>query len=812
MQDYEKLGAFYLGRPVDPASGEEEPEPLLYDAKDLCTHAVIVGMTGSGKTGLGVGLIEEAAIDGIPSLVIDPKGDMANLLLQFPKLRPEDFEPWVDPGAATRKGQTVPEFAKATAKMWKDGLAGWDQKPERVQRLADAAEVAIYTPGSTAARPLRVLKSFDAPSEAVRADREAMGERVESSVAGLLALLGIDADPLQSREAILLSNLLHHAWSAGRNLDLARLIGEVQKPPFERLGVLDLETFFPAKDRAKLAMTLNGVLASPGFAAWMEGEPLNIQNLLYTAEGKPRVAVLSIAHLSDSERMFFVSILLGEVLAWMRTQPGTSSLRALLYMDEIFGFFPPTAEPPSKRPMLTLLKQARAFGLGVVLSTQNPVDLDYKGLSNCGSWFLGRLQTERDKARVLDGLEGAMAEGGKAPKRADLDALLSGLGKRVFLLNNVHESGPVLFHTRWVLSYLRGPMTRAELIRLTDSQPGAREAAAAAEAAAVKAAPAPEKVAPPAEAAPEPVRVSLPEGIDEVYEPATLAPGEGEQLLYRPSLRTRGTLHYANARAKIDVWHDIEVTVALPASGSGVAWDEVHYAMDPPKARLRKKPEKGGVHAELTSVASRKTTWTSWNKRVKSSVYKDQALTLWKCSEPKLISEPGETQSAFQVRLRQASFEARDLALEKLRNKMEPKLERLEEKVRKAEQKVEKEEDQYTHMRRSAWLDSGASLLGALFGRKSRRSSAKAHSRTSKEKADVRRAEDDLDTVRDAYADLEKELETEIEALRDEYAQMDHELAELVVHPRKTDLVFEPLKIVWRPWRVSAEGEADPAW
>ena len=810
MQDYEKLGAFYLGRPVDPATGETEPEPLLYDSKDLCTHAVIVGMTGSGKTGLGVGLIEEAAIDGIPSLVIDPKGDMANLMLQFPKLRPEDFEPWVDAGAASRKGKTVPEFAASTAKMWKEGLGSWDQKPERVKRLADAAEYAIYTPGSTMARPLRVLKSFSAPSAAVRENREAMSERVESSVAGLLALLGIDADPLQSREAILLSNILHNAWNAGRDLDLGRLIGEVQKPPFERLGVLDLETFFPAKERAKLAMTLNGVLASPGFAAWMEGEPLDIQKLLYTEEGKPRVAVLSIAHLSDSERMFFVSILLGEVLAWMRTQPGTSSLRALLYMDEIFGFFPPTAEPPSKRPMLTLLKQARAFGLGVVLSTQNPVDLDYKGLSNCGSWFLGRLQTERDKARVLDGLEGAMAQGGKVPSRADLDTMLSGLGKRVFLLNNVHESGPVLFHTRWVLSYLRGPMTRNELVRLSESQPRANTEAKKVQVEQV--ADAPVQVAAPSKEVVDAVRVSLPEGVEERYVACIDPPIEGEQLLYRPTLGTRASLHFANSRAKIDDWHDVQVTVPLPDKGSSVDWDSAEYILDPPKPKLRKRGESEGKHAGLTTVASRKTSWTAWGKRIKGKLYKDQALSLWKCTKPKLISEPGESQSEFRVRLRQANFEARDLALEKLRTKMTPKLERLEEKVRKAEQKLEKEEDQFSHMRRSAWLDSGASLLGALFGRKSRRSSAKAHSRTAKEKSDVRRAEDDLETVREAYAELEEQLAEDVQSLRDDYESVEPELEELIIRPRKTELMLEPLQVIWRPWRVDEEGEATRAW
>src|SRR3990172_8052895 len=180
-------------------------------------------------------------------------------------------------------------------------------------------------------------------------------------------------------------------------------MGKKDPRPFGKIGVVDLESFYPAAERTKLSMRLNNLLASPTFASWLEGEPLDVAEMLYTPAGKPRLAIVSIAHLDDAQRMFLVTILLNEGLAWIRTQPGTSSLRAILYMDEVFGFFPPSANPPSKTPMLTLLKQARAYGLGVVLATQNPVDLDYKGLGNAGTWFLGRLQTERDKLRVLYG-------------------------------------------------------------------------------------------------------------------------------------------------------------------------------------------------------------------------------------------------------------------------------------------------------------------------------------------------------------------------------------------------------------------------
>src|SRR5262245_23045172 len=470
MQDFERLGVFYLGREYDMAARKPLDKLLLYDAKDLTTHAVCVGMTGSGKTGLCLALLEEAGIDSVPAIIIDPKGDLSNLLLTFPQLRPGDFEPWIDPDEAKRQGATPDQFATKTAEQWKKGLVEWGQDGARIQRLKDAVDMAIYTPGSSAGLPLTVLRSFDAPPQSTRDNHEAMREAVSAAASGLLGLLGIEADPLKSREHILLSNILDRAWRDEKSLDMEALIRLIQSPGFDNVGVMDLESFFPAKERFELAMQLNNLLASPGFSAWMEGEPLDVQRLLYTPQGKPRLSILSIAHLSDAERMFFVTILLSEVIAWMRSQQGTSSLRAILYMDEVFGYFPPSKNPPSKGPMLTLLKQARAFGLGVVLATQNPVDLDYKGLANCGTWFLGRLQTERDKLRVLDGLEGASTAAGAKFDRATMERTLSGLGNRVFLMNNVHEDQPVVFQSRWALSYLRGPLTREQISKLMEER------------------------------------------------------------------------------------------------------------------------------------------------------------------------------------------------------------------------------------------------------------------------------------------------------------------------------------------------------
>ncbi|MGB5740599.1 MAG: DUF87 domain-containing protein, partial [Woeseia sp.] len=532
MHDFEKLGAFYLGRRVNEETGKDDEELVLYDSKDLTTHAVIIGMTGSGKTGLGIGLLEEAALDHIPVIAIDPKGDLGNLMLTFPKLQADDFRPWINERAALDQGQTPDEFATGQAALWKKGLAGWGQDGKRIANLTASSDVNIYTPGSEAGLPISVLKSFSAPQEALLNDGDLYRERVQATATGILSLIGIDADPITSREHILLSQLLDHHWQDGKSLDIAALIGAIQAPPMSRVGVLDLESFYPSKERFGLAMRLNNLLAAPGFDAWMQGEPLSAQNLLYTAEGKPRTSIMSIAHLDEASRMFFVTMLLNELIAWMRAQQGTSSLRAILYMDEIFGYMPPLANPPSKRLFLTLLKQARAYGVGLVLATQNPVDLDYKGLSNTGTWFIGRMQTERDKARVMEGLEGA-SQGGAFDKQK-MERTLAGLGKRRFLLHNVHEDEDVVFSTRWVMSYLAGPLTRDQIARLMQGRTPATATAAPLAAATTTA----KKVAAPPVLSPK---------IRQVYIPAS-----GNDIVYYPRLLGAADIAYTSARYKVD--------------------------------------------------------------------------------------------------------------------------------------------------------------------------------------------------------------------------------------------------------------------
>ena len=462
IPDYEKLGLFYLGKEVNPKNLELSDDLLLYKNRDLTTHAVIIGMTGSGKTGLGIDIIEEASIDNIPSLIIDPKGDMGNLLLAFDDLAPKDFEPWIDPKEAEQKGMDISSYAKKTATMWEKGIESWHQDKSRIKKFKQNCDFTIYTPGSSAGVMLSILSSFEAPNQEILEDSDTFNAMLNGTISSLLALIDIDTDPL-SKEYLLLSSIFSHFWKNGVTLSLEELIGYITNPPFQKIGVLNLESFYPQKDRLSLAMLLNSVLSSPSFQNWTKGEVLDIQNLLYTKDAKPRVTILSIAHLSDSERMFFVTLLLNKFITWMRGESGTSSLKALLYMDEVFGFFPATSKPPSKEPMLLLLKQARAFGIGVVLSTQNPIDIDYKGLSNIGSWFIGRLQTKQDKERVIDGL---IQNDTSIFDKKKIEELLSNLKSRTFLFKSNKSDSLTLFSTRWVLSYLRGPISKQEIKKL----------------------------------------------------------------------------------------------------------------------------------------------------------------------------------------------------------------------------------------------------------------------------------------------------------------------------------------------------------
>ena len=792
MNDFEKLGAFYIGREYDPKADALAAEPLMYDSRDLTTHAVCVGMTGSGKTGLCISLLEEAALDGIPALVVDPKGDIANLMLSFPGLTPAEFRPWIDAGEAARKGVSPDELAAKTAETWQKGLAEWGQDGDRIRRFRESVDIAIYTPGSTAGLPLSILRSFAPPPAG--SDPAGTRDRISAAVSGLLGLVGIAADPLKSREHILLSAIVDMAWSKGNALDLAGLIGAIQKPPFAKVGVFDVETFYPAKERLDLAMAINNLLASPGFGVWLEGEALDIQRLLFTAEGKPRISIVSIAHLTDAERMFVVTLLLNELVAWMRRQSGTTALRAMFYMDEIFGYFPPSAMPSSKLPMLTLMKQARAFGLGVLLATQNPVDLDYKGLSNAGTWFIGRLQTERDQQRVIDGLSSALA--GADFDRAMLEKLMAGISPRVFLMRKTSEDQPLLFRTRWALSYLRGPLTLPEITRLMEGRKSA----------------APATAAPSATPAHAPAaRPVLPAGVQEILLAAK--PGAGE-LVYRPRLVATAELHYADKPAGVDTWTKVALLAPLGDADGAPTWSE---AVSVPNldSILAAGPVDNAGFGELPAAALNAKCHADWGRTLAAHLYQSGAVELLACKTPKLTSNPGESEGDFRTRLAHALREHRDQEVTKLRDRHAAKLRSLEDRLRSAQNRVAREQSQYSQRKLDTVISIGTSVLGAIFGGRSvattrAGSAARSAGRVFGERGDVARAGESLEALSAERDGLLRQIEQEAGELTASLDPTRIELARISIAPRKSDIGIGRIAIAWEPWRAAADGFPRP--
>lgn len=801
LPEYEKLASFYLGKKFELKGRELLDEKVLYDAKDLTTHAMCVGMTGSGKTGLCLSLLEEAAIDGIPAICVDPKGDLGNLLLSFPDFNPADFKKWIDPSDAARKGMSEDDYAKKMAETWKSGLESWDQSGERVQRFKDSVDVAIYTPGSNAGIPMTVLKSFNAPPAAVIEDTDVFTERVSGAASGLLTLMGIEADPLSSKEHILLSNIFEATWRKGQSLDLPALIRAIQNPPIEKIGVFDLESFYPAKERMKLSMTLNNLLASPSFAGWLEGQPLDIKRLMYTEEGKPRLSIISIAHLSDQERMFFVTILLNELLSWMRSQPGTSSLRALFYMDEVFGYFPPTAKPPSKPPMLVLLKQARAFGLGIALATQNPVDLDYKGLSNIGTWFLGRLQTQRDKDRVMEGLEGAAAQTGNKFDRGAMEEALAALGSRVFLMNNVHDDGPTIFQTRWAMSFLRGPLSRMQIQELMDERreeltPPSVAGDSSADAA--------------ADAPARDDRPIVPNGIEERFLLPSIVPLDDSRLRYRPGLLAEVSCHYVRTSADLDDWFDRTVLYELDRRLANDVWKESRV-IERASLDLSADPEDDFGFAELPAEMMNAKEYKTWEKDIRDHMYRRMPMTLYECEELDKFSKPGQDEIDARMSWKQEIRELRDEEKEELQAKYAKKVKSLEDKIRTAQQRLEREKAQYDQQKWSSMLSIGQTVLGAFLGNKiSSRSATAGRSigRAAQQRTDVTHAKETLIELEHDKRELEDECEREVRELQDKFSVESVELTPIQVPCRKGDLKVEALSLVWIPWEIDKDGIA----
>lgn len=814
-------GKFYLGKNLDTNT------PVLYDSDDLTTHAVVMGMTGSGKTGLCIDLLEEAALLNIPALMIDPKGDITNMLLHFPNLLPGDFQPWVNPDQARRDGLTVEQAAAKAAETWKHGLEEWDIDRERIQALKNSAHFAVYTPGSDAGIPVSILASLKAPQIPWEEHHELLREKIAGTVTALLGLVGFsDIDPVRSREHILLANIFERAWSVGKDLDLGELILQTQKPPFEKLGVMDINTFFPEKDRFELAMSLNNILAAPAFQSWIEGEPLDVENLLWGSDDRPRHSVFYLAHLTDSERMFFITLLYSAVESWMRTQPGATSLRALLYFDEIFGYMPPISNPPTKALMLRMLKQARAYGVGQVLVTQNPVDVDYKGLSNAGTWFIGKLQTENDKLRLLDGLEGA-ANG--SLDRQEYDRLISGLGKRHFLLHNVHQKEPEVFQTRWAMNYLAGPLTRNQIPAL--NQLAGTEASAAVS-------PSKAEQLPLDQAQPVPVaaaaveadevelvgtetRPAVPTGVAEYFLPNNLtlveafkAAGQpippeasGQGLIYKPVLFAQADIRYLQRKYNLDHEDKRAALIAEPDPRGVARWEEYPTAPLDPR-QLENQPAPGARFDVLEAPLSQDKVIKSMETDFVDWLYRRSEVTVFANDKLKLYAGPPTTEGEFRKQLSEAARDGRDDDIKKLETTYKKKFNTLKSKLKREQRELEEDKTEHAQRRMEELGTHFENLFGGKsYGRRRVSSSLTKRRLTAQAKADIEESEDAIEQLELEIEILREEMELAIDEVEEQWAEIAAQVDEISVTPYKKDILVEIFGVAWMPYhRVDVGG------
>lgn len=792
LQDFEKMGVFFLGKEFDLQTKKQNDDLVLYKSKDLTTHAMIIGMTGSGKTGLGISLIEEAGLDHIPVIAIDPKGDLGNLALTFPNLHKDDFLPWINASEASSKGLSVDEFSQFQADLWKKGLLSWGQDGQRIQKFKDSADVVVYTPGSSSGIGVSVLKSFNSPTQAILNDFDAYRDRLDVTTTSLLSLIGVSGNAFTSREHVLLSQIIDDAWKDGRDVNLTEIIKAIQNPPMKQIGVLDIESFYPSKDRASLAMMLNNVLASPSFKAWLEGVPLDVNQFLYNDQGKPCVSVFSIAHLTDSERMFFVTMLLNDIISWMRSQPGTGSLRAILYMDELFGYLPPVSNPPSKLPLLTLLKQARAYGLGLVLSTQNPVDLDYKALSNAGTWFIGRLQTEQDKDRLLAGLEGLASD--KPFNRKKTEQIISGLSQRQFYLHSVHESNPVIFATRWVLSYLAGPLTREQIATLPQSTSFKSSSTTTT----------PHKPSLNVSNQTHESQALLSSLIPQVY----LIKDSHYSLKsrFQPSLIGVGEVFYHSAKHKVSMSQNYVFLAPIHDRIVSVDWSEAQLLNLSLKDIRQQAPE----NAEFESYpqpAMNVKNYELWTKSLKQFIRTSVGLKLMYSPKLKLLSSINENEREFRIRLQHAANEARDEAIEVLNKKYATRIGTLEDRLRRAQQAVEKQSEMSSQKKMDAFVSAGTAIFAALYGRKtvsatsvSRIGSAvKNTSKALKSGQGINQVQETLESVQAQLDSITSELENQALKIADDFDVSFETFEEVEIRATSNNISIPLLALAWVP-------------
>lgn len=835
------MSKFYLGRHFDQAANKTSEQPLEYDSRDLTTHAVIVGMTGSGKTGLCLDMMEEAALNQIPALMLDPKGDITNALLHFPDLLPVDFEPWVNADQARRAGKEVAQVAAETAELWRNGLGQWGIGSERIRRLKHNAQFAVYTPGSFAGIPVSIIASLAAPTIPWEENRESLREQISATVTALLSLIGQDnVDPVRDREHILLANIFEHNWSQGRDLSLGDLIMMVKNPPFDKLGFFDVSVFFPDRDRFNLAMQLNNILAAPSFQSWIEGEPLDIGHLLFMPDGRPRHSIFYIAHLSDTERMFFTTLFYGAIESWMRTQSGTGSLRALVYFDEIFGYLPPVGNPPSKEPMLRLLKQARAFGVGMVLATQNPVDIDYKALSNAGTWFIGKLATERDKQRLLDGLDSAS---GLGMARSEYDRLISSLGMRVFLMRNVHEKQPALFQTRWAMNYLAGPVTRQQIPALNSLAGYGQSAAvahtsrsAAVPAAAPAGMPAAGTAAPPAApAAPAPAAgVSFDAGT----RTRSQVPARIAEYFFRPNLNLReaadaarrtmthdsqllGVIYYpillAQAHARIDnrkygVTHDLAhlALIREPDRRGAVRWDNYAQPTELGDRDFDRQPEPDARFGSLEPPLTDATTLRSLERDFADWVYRSTSIEIRANEQLKVYAGPDQSPQEFEAMVQQAAQQGLEADKERAEVSLGRKYEQLKSRLSREQQRLLNQEERLGQRRQQELVSHGETILGLLgiFGRKRSLSTAMSkRGMTAQAKRDMERSAADVERVERELAALEEEQERTLAQLEEKWHRIAADVTTVTVQPFKKDIAIDRYGVAWLPHYVVQQGD-----
>ena len=772
-ETYEKLGLFYLGKDVDKETMNPSEALTLLKNKNFTTHAAIIGMTGSGKTGLGVGIMEEAAIDNIPSIIIDPKGDMGNLCLSDPTFSSKIFEPWVRDEANAKNEESM-AYAQKIATVWKDGLASWGQDSSRVERF-HKVDKTIYTPGSSAGVAINVMSSLDVPPPEVMNDSDTFASYLKSTVSSLLSFIGISGDPLESKEYILLAQIISKSWIAKESLNIATIIGKIITPSFAKIGVLPLEDFYAKEKRFVLATKFNGLLASPNFSQWLEGDDLDIQKLLYDENGKAKISIFSISHLNDAERMFFVTLLLNKYIAWMRRQSGTSALKALLYMDEIFGFFPPTKNPPSKEPMLILLKQARAFGLGVVLSTQNPVDLDYKGLSNIGTWFIGRLQTTQDIDKVLDGLGGKV---GSSFDKSEIKRMLANLQKRTFFLKSAHLEDIRLFSTRWVLSYLKGPLKKAEISALMQSKKGTQKKSKENDDIEVKR-----------------EHFDSYQNIDDSI-PQYYEMDVSEENSYRATLGAKVKVHFYQARRGIDEEEALILSLPLESRQRLVDWANASEESEDFSRYMHSAP-KNATFTALPEMIREDKTLRKAIRELKETLYRTKELVLFRCVSLKLESKVGESHPDFIVTVQDRLAERKESEIEKLQERYAKKEKTFITRLSRAKERVEKESSDAT----SSMIETGIAVLGALFGKASPTkigSALRKGHKVLKERGDMSRAEERMADIEADIEALEYEFEDKIDGFSEKYTIENYEIESFSIKPRKTDIDVEVCAVVWR--------------